>query len=141
MCIPFLKEMGLNVIHHDLAVLKEHQFRVNVKDDTFPSEGYANIEPNTDCEVEGFIVTIDKNTEYLVDEYEGFPLLYFKKTVKVVTKDNLQECTVYYGNPEYTSLADLQLTAIQKQRISWGAKYLSNQYQKKVIAKYFIDSP
>lgn len=144
MCIPFLKEMGIKVIHYEKATLKNHCFKVNVIDELETNYGYANIESvdsqnKNPTEVEGLLVIISKETEYLVDEYEGFPELYLKKSVEVITAKKTEQCLAYYGSLSYISNNNLLLNETQKQRISWGARYLSPQYQKEILSKYLAE--
>jgi gamma-glutamylcyclotransferase (GGCT)/AIG2-like uncharacterized protein YtfP len=66
-------------------------------------KGVANIEPCKGREVPIVLWEITEQCEAALDKYEGYPNLYIKKDVEVITGDKAAKAMVYVMKDEYTN--------------------------------------
>lgn len=132
MCIPFLKEMGVKVLGYEKAWIDNFRFIPNVPDDINTKFGYANVVPSMGHKVEGMMVKVDESSIAVLDEYEGYPNDYLKVKRWVHHVKGKDLCWMYFGNMSVTVPECLELPAEQKERIAWGAQFLSEGYQRRL---------
>lgn len=132
MCIPFLMELGVEVLGYEFAWIDNFRFIPNVPDDTLQDFGYANVIPSIGKRVEGFIVKVSNQSIPLLDEYEGYPKDYLKVRRWVYHSAGKDLCWLYFGNIKVTVRETLELPTEQKERILWGAQFLTKDYQNQI---------
>lgn len=82
-----------------VGMLPEHKLTFRGR-----SRGVANIEPCKGRKVPIILWTITEECERALDLYEGFPSLYTKKTLKVLTNNKLEEVMLYVMTKRYKDL-------------------------------------
>lgn len=133
MCIPFLKSMGVKVLSFQKAVLHQHRLRINVPD-WDGNFGFANIEEDSNSNVEGLLMKIPAKAVKILDEYENYPEDYLvKKHEVLLAEQKIVKAKMYYGNPKVCCKKDLMLNSEQQERIQWAFPYLSPIAQKKYL--------
>jgi gamma-glutamylcyclotransferase (GGCT)/AIG2-like uncharacterized protein YtfP len=135
MDLDFVASLGVHFKSAFSGILFEHDFEINVKDESNSNFGYANIVPSRNSHVEGVLMEITEMDFLLLDSYEGYPELYSRSKIEITnTKNNkIFRAWVYKGNSNYLVNRNLQLTSIQKKRIQGGFTFLSVEYQNRLL--------
>ena len=134
MDLDFVSSLGVHFKSAFSGTLFEHEFKINVKDESNPNFGYANIVPCRNSLVEGVLMEITEMDFLLLDSYEGYPQLYSRSKIEILNtkKNKIFKAWVYKGNSDYLGNRNLLLTSIQKKRIQRGFNFLSVEYQNRL---------
>ena len=81
MDLNFVKDLGVNYQKAQSGIIKNFQFKTNIRDNINPEYGYANIVQKENYLVEGVIMQIPNNSLSFLDSYEGYPFLYRREKI------------------------------------------------------------
>ncbi|MBU44087.1 MAG: hypothetical protein CMN76_12770 [Spirochaetaceae bacterium] len=90
--------------HRRAAILEGWQLKFNKRSSSRPLQGYANIEPEDQSYVPGVLYRVDEQGISSLDQYEGYPEHYERRTVQV--KDNwgqYHDAICYVANPDHVT--------------------------------------
>ena len=108
--------------------------RAVLNDYRFMFKGVANIEAVVDHNVHGALYEISKEHLQSLDRFEGYPRLYIRKTVPVITEDNRELQVVVYqmtDRNQYSSPSSGYLNIILAGCRQWQ---LPEQYIQYIIS-------
>jgi len=92
----FIESLGVVIIERKPAVLKGYRLIFNIISEN-EGEGYANIMPEKQAQVEGALYKIPDEDVKILDTYENYPELYEKIKVTVETEKGTVEAFAYRG--------------------------------------------
>ena len=135
MDLDFVNSLGVHFKSAVSGILFDYEFKINVKDESNPKFGYANIVPNKKSFVEGVLIEISEMDFLLLDSYEGYPKLYSRSKIEIINTKTKKifKAWVYNGNSDYIGKRNLLLNSDQKKRIQRGFKFLSVEYQNRLL--------
>tara|TARA_Y100000589_G_scaffold264506_1_gene255223 strand:- start:897 stop:1316 length:420 start_codon:yes stop_codon:yes gene_type:complete len=135
MDLDFVTNLGVQYKKACSGILMGYEFKINVQDKSNPIFGYANIVKNKNTNVEGVLMEITQMEFLLLDSYEGYPQMYSRSKMKIISKEmnKIQTAWVYTGNLDYLVTNNLRLTPFQKKRINNGFPFLSLEYQNNIL--------
>lgn len=134
-----MKERGVRFSARVPAVLEGHVLRFNKTATRNPKQGYANIVEDRDQCVEGCLYDMVDPDIANLDEYEGYPKQYDRKTLPVRLNDgNTVQAAVYVAQPDRVK-AGLKPTKDYLDHLLSEKDMLSSDYYKKLASTETLD--
>lgn len=140
MDLNFVKDLGVNYQKAQSGIIKNYQFKTNIRDSINSEYGYANIVQKENYLVEGVIMQIPNNSLSFLDSYEGYPFLYRREKLEVYLSSTKNKILAwaYIGELNSSTNKNLLLSKVQKERIKNGFKFLSIEYKEYIAKTFFL---
>jgi len=146
MSIEKLKKRGIKTYNFKSGILYDYKIVFNKKETIIHLKSsekeylkyrrlWANIEYCKGSKTEGTLFEIDEDQLKIIDYYEGYPLNYIRKNIKIVCKDEIIEAITYISVKSNTihnnDLPDYEIDDEYKKQIL-KSKTIDKQYKNKI---------